>query len=194
DDVRVVLLLLLEGRFVERGIFGGGEEDRIVVPPVEDDEAALALGERPRLAARRVDEPELHLRLLLLLVASSPPSPATGLRRLVLGLLRQRAVAEKGDVLAVGRPAWMRAIILGAREDGLALLGEAGAHEIGDALPLGLVRGGLDPHDPAAVGRDLEVGRRLALDDVVGRPRFLVVLRGRGASGESEREGDQTLQ
>src|SRR5262249_42906547 len=124
-----------------------------VVEPFDLAWRARQFGTRPRLAAMRIDEPELNLGGLGL--AARPP-----------------AIAEKGDPLAIRRPYRLRIGIRTTGKLGFAAIGEAGEDKIRDAQILFLVRRRLHPDEPFAVWRNAVVHDGLVVDEVFGFPRL----------------------
>src|SRR5262249_45647237 len=141
--------------------------------------AARVLGQRPRLAAGGVEQPDLGLR----------PLVGLALR------FRRRPAGEEGDVPAVGRPAWRRTAVGPAGQLDLAAAGEGGPEEVADVLVFVLVGGGLDPDGTLAIRREPEVRGGLLPDDVISGPLLDVRWwRRGGAGGEGEEENGQEEQ
>ena len=153
DHVGVVFLFL-HLHFVERGIFGRAEDDRVFVEPFGLLRRMREIGEMPRFAAVRVDQPELHARRV-------------GLR------FGAGARAEECDLLAVGRPLRLQVVVGAARQrDLVRVAGQARQIEIGDAAVFILVAGGFRPRQPLAVGRNFVLADGFAIDEVFRLPRL----------------------
>src|SRR5262249_47806036 len=120
DDIAGVLLFL-QPRLALGRVFLGSKDDGIVAGPGERIDAALAVGQHPGLAAGRIQEPDLSDGAILV----TGSILARGLGFLVLALV-VGPVAEEGEVLAVGRPAWLGDTVLAGRQRDLPVSLQSG--------------------------------------------------------------------
>ena len=182
DHLRRVLLVVLQRRLAPTGVLLGDEDERVLPGPCEVRDAARAVGERPRLAAGRVEEPDLRLRVVVGLAS---------LLALVVFLLGRGPAAQEGQMRPVRRPARRRATLRPARQLHLSPRGAVVAEELGDVGVLLLVHGGPGPYDEPPVRRKCDRAHLLLVDHIIRRPvgvddRRRGGTRGRGRQGEEQ--------
>src|SRR5580704_3685187 len=108
--------------------------------------------QRPRLAAMRVDYPDLR---------------GIGVRLCAMA----RAIAGEGDELSVRRPLRLAIVVAASGELDFLTVGEAGQNQIRDPCVFFFVAGGLYPHQPFRVRRDAGLWLSVfGVDDVFGFP------------------------
>src|SRR5690242_3019179 len=95
-------------------------------------DAARLIGQWPRFAAGGVHEPDLTFRF----VVRTPT---------------RRTRAEKGEPLAVRRPARLEAVVRAARQRCFATRGQLQTHEVADLFVSVFVRDLVDPDGPVAI-------------------------------------------
>ena len=101
-----IIFLALQFLFIKRRIFLRAEKNRVFINPIDAARSACQLCKNPRLAAVRIDQPDLY-RSRIRLCAEA------------------RAIAGERHQLSVGRPLRLSIVVAAARELNFFVFGQA---------------------------------------------------------------------